>query len=1529
MPDALSNDDDREQQLDSIIGRYYMATEQGHAPDQDQIVTQHPQFERELREFFADLGNLQGVIPPVEENPILHDTISMKDPPTQLPHPGSTVRYIGEYEILNELGVGGMGVVYKARQSKLRRIVALKMIRSGELANPQDVQRFQAEAKAVSRLLHPGIVAIHEVGIHKGQHFYTMDFVGGGSLSNLHRDEPVPAQRAADLVRQLAEAVHYAHGEGIVHRDLKPANILLTENGAPRITDFGLAKSMWNDDGSIGSSMTETGQILGTAGYMSPEQATGKSKLVGPAADIYSLGAVLYALLTSRAPFVGESKADTIMQVIHKEPVSPRMLNPSVPLDLETICLKCLEKEPHKRYGTAQLLADDLARFVEGRPVLARPINGVARTWRWCRRNPLVAGLSATVAASMLIGTAVSWYFADQSRLRANANYQLAGKEREARLLADQRKGESDRNASLAEARRIAADKSAKLAETRREEALANSDLARRHLYCAHMGLVQKAWDENRISAVLNLLERHRPKEGVIDLRGFEWHYWMRRCRSELFSLPSTTRAAYGPQGATIVTLSKGAFSFHEASSGKFIRSTGSLKGLGHKHVFNADATLMASRGNGPQIAIWDTATGAKLHEFVGQSRSFTFGPDGRTLATANKDGSICLWNTSSGTVEMTLEANVEASGTLGDAEFAFSPDGRRIAAAYNHDIKVWDLESRQVILKLNGIYEPIHHVLYSPDGISIAAAAGDGHVILWDAKTGQSLWTRHGHSNKLMGIAFNSDGTQLATGSADRVLTIWDTTSGRKLRSFKGHLHSVTTVAFSADGTRVLSSSVDGTTKVWDALNNGETPSLASPVFGVTSVAAGSDGSRLVVGGGDERVAVLNLRNGTSFVRMNQSGFGSGVDECRVAIKRDGSAVASCQGKLVRIWNAETGELQRTLSGQEYESTCCALSPDEARIVAGAHDGKTIIWDAATGRILQRLSGHKRRVHDVIFTHDGTQIISVDEDGLGLIRDIAGDRIDRRWNTRFCQRLRLSPTGKILATTNGNEVTLWDLETLTETLTLVGHSGTIHDVVFSPDSTRIATAAGYGDGTIKLWDATTGEETLSLKAEAREACAVIFSPDGLRLISGHDDGSIHFWDTSRHEQGLATESSTQPLPSRILLRLGRELTSVTHSADGKLALTGGIDHTARLWDLTTGEERQVFKGHDEAVRDVAITADGKTAITASDDRTIRFWDLATGKQQCQFAGKSNFTKIRLSQDGKLLLSANADGRLRIWTISEPELRSEFVYTTPIVDMAMRTQLGNVTEYLIVGTESGKILVCDHQSGSVLYPLIGHTDAASSLAALNSEYVLSGSHDNSIRLWNIGAQRSEAIFRGHTAGVNEVRRLPGGRRFVSCSVDRTVRLWDLDSGLEIARGSSGSKICGVSIAPDGGSCLTASLDGTLQLWDLPRSTPASLDGRERVWLTMKEFQIDFEEKRDRKLRPVEVFIGLDPATNQLRFSALWERGTNRSFIVRHALSDAELENAKRQHSNQGYELSKLKTQAVNGVNFHIALWVKK
>jgi serine/threonine protein kinase len=326
----------------------------------------------------------------------------------------AAVDRLGDYELLEEVGRGGMGVVYRARQVSLDRIVAVKRLLAGALASPEDVQRFLQEAEAAGRLQHPNIVAVHEAGVHSGQPYFSMDFVEGTSLAAVVRDNPLPAARAAGYVRTLAEAIHYAHGQGLLHRDLKPSNVLIDKDDRPRITDFGLAKRT-----AGGPQLTATGAVLGTPGYASPEQVDGKRGPVSPASDVYALGAILYELLTGRPPFQAETPIDTFLLALEREPVEPRRLNPKVPRDLETVCLKCLQKEPHKRYASARDLADDLGRFLKREPVQARRVGLLERQWRWCRRNPVVAGSLAAVLLALLTGTAVSAYFAVQTRQEA------------------------------------------------------------------------------------------------------------------------------------------------------------------------------------------------------------------------------------------------------------------------------------------------------------------------------------------------------------------------------------------------------------------------------------------------------------------------------------------------------------------------------------------------------------------------------------------------------------------------------------------------------------------------------------------------------------------------------------------------------------------------------------------------------------------------------------------------------------------------------------------------------------------------------------------------------------------------------------------------------------------------------------------------------------------------------------------------------------------------------------------------------
>jgi len=359
---------------------------------------------------------------PPQNRTIVPEQATLVGPPGNFGSPASDVgdtvvmRRFGDYDLLNEIARGGMGVVFKARQVRLNRIVAVKMILSGQLASQADVLRFYAEAEAAANLQHPNIVGIHEVGELDGQHFFSMDYVAGSSLTDLVSDGPLDSRRAAAYVQTTAEAIHYAHQQGILHRDLKPSNVLLDEHDQPRVTDFGLAKRIEG-----GSKLTATGTMVGTPSYMPPEQAAPHA-VVGPPSDVYSLGAILYELVTARPPFQGATPLDTLLMVLDAEPPAPHVLNYRVDHDVETIALKCLRKDPARRYASAQELADDLGRYLRGEPIQARPVGRAERCWRWCRRNPTVASLVGTVAALLLVAAVAGGLIAHHERgLRAAA----------------------------------------------------------------------------------------------------------------------------------------------------------------------------------------------------------------------------------------------------------------------------------------------------------------------------------------------------------------------------------------------------------------------------------------------------------------------------------------------------------------------------------------------------------------------------------------------------------------------------------------------------------------------------------------------------------------------------------------------------------------------------------------------------------------------------------------------------------------------------------------------------------------------------------------------------------------------------------------------------------------------------------------------------------------------------------------------------------------------------------------------------
>ncbi|MFO0868909.1 MAG: protein kinase [Pirellulales bacterium] len=395
--------DESNDRLDQVLAEYLRSLEAGTPLDRQTLVDRHPDLADDLRSFFANRDALEQIARPLAgQIPQDHVTLGAGDAADATPR----IRYFGEYELLEEIARGGMGVVYKARQVKLNRIVAVKMILSGQLAAEADVQRFYTEARAAAHLQHPNIVAIHEVGEHDGQHYFSMDYVAGESLAARISRGPLPAREAAELLHKIARAVSFAHASNIIHRDLKPANILLDGRGEPHVSDFGLAKQTTPAEEAERPALTATGQVLGTPSYMPPEQAAGHSEAMGPPSDVYSLGAILYCMLTGRPPFQAASALDTLWQVLHHDPVSPQSLNQAVPVDLNTMCLKCLDKDPARRYPSAAEVAEELERFLRGEPIRARPLGVIESTWRRVRRHQrIVQSVGVTIVTTVLVAT--------------------------------------------------------------------------------------------------------------------------------------------------------------------------------------------------------------------------------------------------------------------------------------------------------------------------------------------------------------------------------------------------------------------------------------------------------------------------------------------------------------------------------------------------------------------------------------------------------------------------------------------------------------------------------------------------------------------------------------------------------------------------------------------------------------------------------------------------------------------------------------------------------------------------------------------------------------------------------------------------------------------------------------------------------------------------------------------------------------------------------------------------------------------
>jgi WD40 repeat protein/predicted Ser/Thr protein kinase len=683
-------------------------------------------------------------------------------PGTETEPPGGRLHRLGDYELMEEIARGGMGVVYKARQLSLNRIVAVKVVLHGPFSSPEFVTRFHTEAAALASLRHPNIVAVYEAGVHEGDHYLAMEYIEGQNLAEVVRERPLPARQAAECLRTIAEAVHYAHESGILHRDLKPSNVLLDPFGQPRVTDFGLAKLLDSD-----AELTTTGQVLGSPSHISPEQATGKGGDAGPLGDVYSLGAILYQLLTGRPPFQGETIHEILLQVQQVEPVPPRRLNPSVPLDLQTICLKCLAKEPARRYQSARGLAEDLRRFLASEPIYAHAVSPAERAWLWCRRNPALASAIAVAAGlllSVLIGSPVALVYIERARgkeatmrARAEAAERHTEQQLYAALLgqarATTRSGEMGQRVNALDALRLAA-------------AISNTVELRREVFAA------LALPDLRFERVL-------PWDARYTMRSLD---------------PQFGRIALcqGTGPVEIRSLADlGLLATLPASSERPAYNNASWSDDG---IFLAVKRDYDGAGSSADWEIWDVAGARRVLLLPNVPRnSLSFQPHSHHVMVAvGKE--ITVWNleTSSSAVRFALP---EIPIDLG-----FSPDGERVAAVYYSDkgcVVAVHSATNGAWVSSHAFGKNVHLVSWHPSGKWLAAPDAGGNVHAIDAETGEtSLLGRH----KVDAVYtwFDPAGDYLLSGGWDNELICWDATARR--RAFTVSLDSFI-MQFSADG--------------------------------------------------------------------------------------------------------------------------------------------------------------------------------------------------------------------------------------------------------------------------------------------------------------------------------------------------------------------------------------------------------------------------------------------------------------------------------------------------------------------------------------------------------------------------------------------------------------------------------------------------------------------------------------------------------------------------------------------------------
>lgn len=1093
----------------------------------------------------------------------------------------------GEFEICGEIGRGGMGLVYKARHTSLHRLVALKMILAGPVSSPEFSQRFRTEARAAAALDHPHIVPIYEVGEIDGQQFYAMRLVEGGNLAEyLQREGPPDSQQAATWLKSLAEAVHYAHQHGVLHRDLKPANILLDADLQPYIADFGLAKLMDED-----SSLTLSQVTLGTPNYMSPEQAAGKLRQLTSASDIYSLGAMFWELLTGRKLFEGGSPLATIQSVLEEDPAPPSSVLRLVPADLDTICLKCLQKEPGRRYRSARELAEDLGRWLRGEPILARRVGFAERTWLWCRRKPALAAMAGTALLALLVTISVAGW-----RIRVAAQ----------------------------------------------QEALQR--------YVAKIREANRAIEDGAVDHALEALMQCSDR-----LRHWEWGRLLYECLQEVATIPAHTNSPqflleafvssmdFDESGDKLATLgAQGDLSISNPVSGVVLWS---VKEQGNPVVAYSfrpgKKQIMVSRLDG-RLEVFDSENGHLIEELIAPHaggpdpgadrvlqvgwgpysegsirdpftrrpwviRSMAWDTSGEYLLTVQASGRVSVMGTpfktplwirdpevSSGPVAAwfaPVSGQVVIQSAIGVEQLdprtwerismmqwpessvapeltCASPEGDLailIAPDWSARLKRKDGSEQDLGIVANQSKNAPFKPFFSPDGAMFCTLGGVGRAALYEVRNGLPTLR---FPYPVYGGAFSTDHRQVAVFGPNRSVHVWDIRSGLEVRTLNGHLSTVSNVDYDPRGRLLASASREGVVKTWAAVPPDHV------LFGET-VTTGSEYSPdlqwLATGPSWRGVQLWDARTGE--LCWNRPSRTQLAYNLRFSPDSQHLYVAGSD-RNVRIMSVKDGHLEGMLVGHQAPAVVVACSPDGQYVASGDYAGKLIIWHASTRTAKWVIDAHPPSggglsfVWDVEFDRNSRWVVTAGS-GPPRVWSVASGKLVAKLNEHRAGTMWVTfdpHSDHVLGAGADHVVRKWELPSgkLVNGWSTTSQSSS--KLSHTPDGERFAMAVadvltwGFSIPSVEIWDAKEGHLLLSRAMHADAMYSVNFDSTGLRLTTASMDTTVRQWEAFPWRDSDYPGTSNESLLEKARRYAGDHWRQVVYEAGSRSAGYGFVD---------------------------------------------------------------------------------------------------------------------------------------------------------------------------------------------------------------------------------------------------------------------------------------------------------------------------------------------------------------------------------